>query len=559
MTVTSDDQPADKGVSAATPDDPNIADGFYWLFSSLTGPHPFTATKSPYAPVTKTVHGGGGLRSCGPTSPWPASRLTVTPTTIETLPDARPDPEHDVTVTQHRQRARRRWSCSSAAATSRSSPAAGCAVADDRDAGRRVEGALRAEGRTSARPAANQPCGRSTRGRRSTTPRRRSPTTRRPGSTARSTRSVARDRRRPDRARWSTTRRPRPGRRCRTCRPVGRSRRPRPSAASSTCSAAGERRRRRWPRSTSSTRRRAVEHAAGDQPEAARGGGRRGGRRQGATWSVAASTVPAPTSDTTVEFDPAAGSFSEVAPYPHDVAWMALRRHRRQGLLRRRRRRGDLHRRLRLRPGSPTTWTPIATMPADRWGSSETAAGGLLVLAGGVTERHRHDHQRDDRRTTRPPTPGRTCRTRTSSRYRGAAACGVYKVGGLDERQHPDRRVRGAGRPGRVRWRGRRPVAVGDPVDVHPRPRRQPDGDGDTGRDRGRGCPPAGRLHGGDRRAVEQPVPGELGGRHDARPAAGELGQDLRHRHRCGLRRHRCRCRRSWRSRCRPTRTSRTR
>jgi N-acetylneuraminic acid mutarotase len=55
-TVTSDDEPADKGTSVATPDDPNNPDGYYQLFSSLTGPHPFTASKSLYQSQTQTVN-----------------------------------------------------------------------------------------------------------------------------------------------------------------------------------------------------------------------------------------------------------------------------------------------------------------------------------------------------------------------------------------------------------------------------------------------------------------------------------------------------------------------
>ena len=42
----SDDKPADNGTTFATPDDPNNPDGFYFLFSSLTGSHPFTASKA---------------------------------------------------------------------------------------------------------------------------------------------------------------------------------------------------------------------------------------------------------------------------------------------------------------------------------------------------------------------------------------------------------------------------------------------------------------------------------------------------------------------------------
>jgi N-acetylneuraminic acid mutarotase len=55
-TVTSVDRPADKGTTGATPDDPGNPDGYYQLFSSLTGSHPFTASKSLYQSQTKAVN-----------------------------------------------------------------------------------------------------------------------------------------------------------------------------------------------------------------------------------------------------------------------------------------------------------------------------------------------------------------------------------------------------------------------------------------------------------------------------------------------------------------------
>lgn len=55
-TVTSDDHPADRGVTRATPNDPNLPDGWYWLFSSLTGTHPFTAKYGKYVAQTKDVN-----------------------------------------------------------------------------------------------------------------------------------------------------------------------------------------------------------------------------------------------------------------------------------------------------------------------------------------------------------------------------------------------------------------------------------------------------------------------------------------------------------------------
>ncbi|WP_233513630.1 S8 family serine peptidase [Micromonospora craterilacus] len=54
-TVTSDDRPAEKATSAATPDDPDLPDGFFWMFSSLTDTHKFTATAGKYVSQSKQV------------------------------------------------------------------------------------------------------------------------------------------------------------------------------------------------------------------------------------------------------------------------------------------------------------------------------------------------------------------------------------------------------------------------------------------------------------------------------------------------------------------------
>ncbi len=46
--VASVDDPGAAGVTRATPDDPALEDGFYWLHSALTGSHPFLATARNY-------------------------------------------------------------------------------------------------------------------------------------------------------------------------------------------------------------------------------------------------------------------------------------------------------------------------------------------------------------------------------------------------------------------------------------------------------------------------------------------------------------------------------
>jgi len=55
-TVTSDDKPTETATTMPTPDDPVLGDGFYWMFSSITGNHPFTASMSRYTSQTKTAN-----------------------------------------------------------------------------------------------------------------------------------------------------------------------------------------------------------------------------------------------------------------------------------------------------------------------------------------------------------------------------------------------------------------------------------------------------------------------------------------------------------------------
>lgn len=83
-TVTSGDVPAESTVSAPTPDDPAISDGFYWLFSSVTGTHPFTAAKPPYLPARASVNlaADGTIRQDFALA---AGRLSVTPGEISTV------------------------------------------------------------------------------------------------------------------------------------------------------------------------------------------------------------------------------------------------------------------------------------------------------------------------------------------------------------------------------------------------------------------------------------------------------------------------------------------
>ncbi|MFI1195001.1 S8 family serine peptidase [Micromonospora sp. NPDC020750] len=54
-TVTSGDKPTETATTVATPDDTKLADGFFWLFSSQTGEHPFTAKAGNYVSQTQQV------------------------------------------------------------------------------------------------------------------------------------------------------------------------------------------------------------------------------------------------------------------------------------------------------------------------------------------------------------------------------------------------------------------------------------------------------------------------------------------------------------------------
>ncbi len=81
-TVTSDDNPEETTTSFATPDDPGLDDGFYWMFSSLTGSHPFTASAGNYAAQTAQADVLADAANELNFS-LPAGLLTVDPTALE--------------------------------------------------------------------------------------------------------------------------------------------------------------------------------------------------------------------------------------------------------------------------------------------------------------------------------------------------------------------------------------------------------------------------------------------------------------------------------------------
>ncbi|MGH3404680.1 MAG: hypothetical protein ACRDRJ_19580 [Streptosporangiaceae bacterium] len=81
-TVTSTDSPSDKATTALS-GDPAIGDGYYWLFSSLTGSHQFTAAKAPYQTASQAVSVAADS-STGANFGLGAGQLTVTPSSIST-------------------------------------------------------------------------------------------------------------------------------------------------------------------------------------------------------------------------------------------------------------------------------------------------------------------------------------------------------------------------------------------------------------------------------------------------------------------------------------------
>jgi hypothetical protein len=80
-TVTSTEKPAEKATTMATPDDANLGDGYYWMFSSLTGSHPFSATKPPYQASSQTVNVAADGATLANFS-LKAGRLTIDPQNV---------------------------------------------------------------------------------------------------------------------------------------------------------------------------------------------------------------------------------------------------------------------------------------------------------------------------------------------------------------------------------------------------------------------------------------------------------------------------------------------
>ncbi|MGH3499421.1 MAG: kelch repeat-containing protein, partial [Nocardioidaceae bacterium] len=96
--VASDDSPDNFAISAATSDDANLPDGFYWLFSPHTGATDFTVTSGRYTPASGTVDVAGDYVAH---QDWAlaAGHLTVDPGSISVSERLGRHKTHTVTFT----------------------------------------------------------------------------------------------------------------------------------------------------------------------------------------------------------------------------------------------------------------------------------------------------------------------------------------------------------------------------------------------------------------------------------------------------------------------------
>jgi subtilisin family serine protease len=424
VTVASADKPADRGVSAATPEDANLGDGFYWLFSSLTGNHRFTGSKPPYqvAGADVAVPADGAVRA---DLVLAAGRLTVSKTEIEAYQPYDSTRTATVTLTN---------TGSAPAQVEMLEQPGGFDLLSRTGAARaehRMKGLVPTRdgvryGAAGA-PAAAAPKGDDAWARVADLPADlfdnaaatldgKVYTVGGGSGTGAEKKAWVYD---PADDAWSAL-------------PDMPSARSKPTAA-----------------------------AVGGKLYVIGGWGASGtvgtvdvfDPRTGAWSTVAGATNPAPAAavggavadgkvylvggcaDTnctflakTVVFDPATGQFSTGADYPHPVAWMSC---------------GGVGGQVYCAGGTGDTeytdgfaydtrsgqWSPIPDMPADMWGAQYAAAGGMLVIAGGVTG----GSTAVTNRTLGYDPAARAWKDLPNaqfSRYRGAGACGAYRIGG---------------------------------------------------------------------------------------------------------------------------------
>jgi len=424
VTVSSDANPAERGVSAATPEDEAIPDGFYWLFTSAVGEQSFTASKAPYESLTKTTTVvADGTKKLD--FALRAGRLTVTPTEIESHQPYGSTRTTRVTVKNtgnapanvevlerpggfdllSRSGAELVEHKTKAISTAHTGVAATADAAVNRaaplvdDAWTRLANlpasvfdntAVTVDGKVYSIGGGS--------------------------GSGNEQKAFVYD---PDTDAWSTL----------PNMPTARAKASAAAVGGKIYVIGG------WSAG-------GVPVATVDVFDIA-----------GGTWSTLGATNPAPVSaagtavvdgkvyltggctdssctqsNKLVIFDPASGTFSTGANYPHTVSWMAC---------------GGIGATVYCAGGtaaseyndawsySPATnqWSALPAMPVDMWGSQYAAAGGLLVLAGGVTAA---STTVTNRTIGYDPAAGawRDLPNAQFARYRGAASCGAYKIGG---------------------------------------------------------------------------------------------------------------------------------
>ena len=423
VTVTSNDNPADKGVSAPTPQDPNIPDGFYWLFSSLTGNHPFTATRAPYQPLTKTVNVlNNGTRQAD--FALKSGRLTVSPTELTAFVPFNQSRSTTLTV---------RNTGSAPAQVDLAERAGGFTLLGKQGAqlimqqipggaSKGMTGTPTLGGFSGPSPQvdpawsaiANYPS--TVMDNSATAGQGKVYVLGAATGTPNFNKANVYD---PSTNAWAAL----------PDMPVGRAK-PGVAFVNDKLYVFGG-----WdPAGTPINTVHVFDPASN-------------------SWSLGGGTNPAPTSapgvgvangkiylvggctnsgcatgNATVIYDPASGSFSLGATYPHNAAWMSC---------------GGINGKIYCAGGvdangfadgnvydpAANAWTPIANMPLDLWGSAASSASGLLTVTGGVTQNFSVITNRsvayDPATDTWSDLPNSQF-----ARYRAAGACGIYKIGG---------------------------------------------------------------------------------------------------------------------------------
>ncbi|WP_341717829.1 S8 family serine peptidase [Micromonospora sp. FIMYZ51] len=422
VSVVSDDRPADRAVSAATPEDAGEPDGFYWLFSGLTGSHPFTASRTPYQPATAdgAVTADGVRRADFALA---AGRLTVSPTSIESHQPYGSTRTTRLTVRNtgtapaevelldrsgrfellnqdgaplREQKVKGISKTRTGTAYGGSTPEVGPAAADSWDEIARLPAAIYDNAAVWLDGKVYSVGG--------------------GGSTGTERKAWAYD---PGANAWSAL----------PDLPTARSK-PAVAAIDGKLYVIGG-----WATSDVNATVDVFDPAVGTwhtlpgatnpAPTAAAGMAVVGGK----VYLVGGCADTSCTdSDQLVVFDPATGSFATRAAYPHPVSWLSC---------------GGIGAAVYCAGGTGSTeysdayrydpasdtWSPLPALPLELWGSQYAAAGGMLVLAGGVTAA---STTVTNRTVGFDPATGawRDLPNARFARYRGAAACGAYKVGG---------------------------------------------------------------------------------------------------------------------------------